>query len=68
MRKAWNHVINLKEEVYAKKRKNILCLEKKEVMKFIQEQTRKGYIQLSKSLQIALVFFVGKKDRKKRMI
>ena len=29
MRKAWNHVINLKERVYAKKRKNILCLEKK---------------------------------------
>ena len=41
---------------------------KKEVRKFIQEQTRKGYIQLSKSLQIAPVFFVGKKDRKKRMI
>ena len=29
MRKAWNHVINLKEEVYAKKRKNIFYLEKK---------------------------------------
>ena len=29
---------------------------------------RKGYIQPSKSPQMALVFFVGKKDRKKRMV
>ena len=29
---------------------------------------RKGYIQSSKSLQTALVFFVGKKDGKKRMV
>ena len=29
---------------------------------------RKGYIRLSKSPQMALVFFVGKKDRKKRMV
>ena len=29
---------------------------------------RKGYIWLSKSLQTVLVFFVGKKDGKKRMV
>ena len=29
---------------------------------------RKGYIQPSKSPQMALVFFVGKKDGKKRMV
>ena len=29
---------------------------------------RKGYIRLSKSPQMAPVFFVGKKDRKKRMV
>ena len=29
---------------------------------------RKGYIRLSKSPQTALVFFVGKKDGKKRMV
>ena len=36
--------------------------------KFIQEQLRKGYIRPSKLPQIALVFFVGKKDGKKRMV
>jgi len=29
---------------------------------------RKGYIRLSKSPQIALVFFVGEKDGKKRIV
>ena len=29
---------------------------------------RKGYIRPSKLLQTALVFFVGKKNRKKRMV
>jgi len=37
--------------------------ERKEVHKFIKEQLRKKYIRLSKSSQIALVFFVGKKDK-----
>jgi len=35
---------------------------------FIKEQLRKGYIRLSKSPQMAPVFFVGKKDGKKRMV
>ena len=35
---------------------------------FVKEQLRKGYIRPSKSLQMALVFFVGKKDGKKRMV
>ena len=34
----------------------------------MKEQLRKGYIQLSKSLQTVPVFFVGKKDGKKRMV
>ena len=42
--------------------------EREEVREFVKEQLRKGYIQLSKSPQIALVFFVGKKDGKKRMV
>ena len=42
--------------------------EREEVHKFILEQLRKGYIRPSKSPQTALVFFVGKKDRKKRMV
>jgi len=39
--------------------------EKEEVCKFISEQLRKEYIRSSKLSQIALVFFVGKKDEKK---
>jgi len=42
--------------------------EREEVREFIQKQTRKGYIQPSKLLQTVLVFFVGKKDKKKRMV
>jgi len=38
------------------------------VHEFIIEQLRKGYIRLSKSPQMALVFFVGKKNGKKRMV
>ena len=42
--------------------------EREEVREFIREQLRKKYIWLSKSLQMAPVFFVGKKDGKKRMV
>jgi len=41
---------------------------REEVREFVKEQLRKGYIRLSKSLQMAPVFFVGKKDGKKRMV
>ena len=42
--------------------------EKEEVREFVEEQLRKGYIHPSKSPQMLPVFFVGKKNRKKRMI
>jgi len=42
--------------------------EREDVREFIREQLRKGYIQPSKSLQMVLVFFIGKKDGKKRMV
>ena len=42
--------------------------EREEVREFIQKQIRKGYIQPLKSLQIVLVFFVEKKNRKKRIV
>jgi len=42
--------------------------EKEEVHEFIQEQLRKEYIRPLKSPQIALVFFIGKKNGKKRMV
>ena len=52
-----------KGKVYPLSRK-----EREEVCKFIKEQLRKGYIRPSKSPQIALVFFIGKKNGKKRMV
>jgi len=42
--------------------------EKEEVREFMEEQLRKGYIRPSKLLQTLLVFFVRKKDEKKRMV
>jgi len=39
-----------------------------EVCKFIEEQLRKEYIRPSNLPQKAPVFFVGKKDSKKRMV
>jgi len=34
----------------------------------MEEQLRKGYIRPSKSPQTSPVFFMGKKDRKKRIV
>jgi len=70
MRKVWDHAIEIKEGFVPKKGKVYLLSreEREEVREFIREQLRKGYIQLSKLLQMALVFFIGKKDRKKRMV
>jgi len=42
--------------------------EREEVHEFIQEQLRKGYIRLLKLPQMAPVFFVEKKDGKKKMV
>jgi len=42
--------------------------EREEMHEFISEQLRKEYIRSSKLLQIVLVFFVGKKDGKKRIV
>ena len=69
-RKVWDHAIDVKEGFVLKKRKvyPLLREEKEEVRKFIEEQLRKEYIQLSKSPQTVPVFFVGKKDGKKRMV
>jgi len=69
-RKPWDHAINLKENFVPKKRRTYLMSrqEKEEVQEFMEEQLRKGYIRPSKLLQISLVFFVGKKNGKKRMV
>jgi len=69
-RKVWNHVIDVKKGFVLRKGKVYLLSreEREEVREFVKEQLRKGYIRLSKSLQMAPVFFVGKKDGKKRMV
>jgi len=70
MRKLWDHAIEVKEGFVLRKGKvyPLLREEREEVREFIKEQLRKGYIRPSKSPQTALVFFVGKKDGKKRMV
>ena len=52
-----------KEKVYLLLRK-----ERKEVCEFILEQLRKRYIRPLKSSQTAPVFFMEKKNRKKRIV
>ena len=70
MRKVWDHTIDVKEGFIPRKGKVYPLLRevREKVREFIKEQLRKGYIRLSKLPQIVLVFFVGKKDRKKRMV
>jgi len=69
-RKVWDHAIDVKKGFVLRKGKvyPLSREEREEVRNFIEEQLRKGYIQLSKSPQTALVFFVEKKDGKKRMV
>ena len=69
-RKAWDHAIDLREGFVLKKGKVYLLLrvEREEVQEFVKDQLRKGYIRPSKSPQMSPVFFVLKKDGKKRMV
>jgi len=69
-RKPWDYMFNLKEDFIPKKGRTYLMSrqEKEEVQEFVEEQLRKGYIRLSKSSQTSPVFFVGKKNGKKRMV
>jgi len=69
-RKLWDHAIDIKEEFIPRKGKMypLSREEREEICEFIAEQLRKEYIRLSKLSQIALVFFIGKKNGKKRMI
>jgi len=69
-RKIWDHTIDLKEIFKLQKRRIYLLSkdERKEVQNFVNDQLRKGYIRLLKSPQISPVFFVGKKDRNKKIV
>ena len=69
-RKIWDHAIDLKKTFKPQKGK-IYPLskdEREEVQKFVDDQLIKGYIKPSKSPQTSPVFFVGKKNGKKRMV
>jgi len=69
-RKIWNHTIDLKK-MFKLQKGRIYPLskdEREEVQKFVGDQLRKGYIRPSKSPQTSPVFFVGKKDGKKRIV
>jgi len=70
IQKIWDHTIDIKEGFMLRKGKVYLLSreEREEVCEFIQEQLRKRYIRLLKLPQMAPVFFVGKKDGKKRMV
>ena len=70
VRKVWDHAIDVKERFVPRKEKvyPLLREEREEVRKFIKEQLRKEYIRLSKLPQTVPVFFVGKKDGKKRIV
>jgi len=70
MRKLWDHAIDVKKGFVLRKGKvyPLSREEREEVREFMKEQLQKRYIQPSKSPQTALVFFVGKKDGKKRMV
>ena len=69
-RKLWDHAIDVKEGFVPRKEKvyPLLREKRKEVREIVKKQLRKGYIQLSKLPQTVPVFFVGKKDGKKRMV
>jgi len=69
-RKLWDYAIDIKERFVPWKGKvyPLSREEREEVKEFVKEQLRKGYIQPLKSPQTAPVFFVGKKDGKKRMV
>jgi len=69
-RKTWDYAIDLREGFVPKKGKIYLLsrVEREEVQEFMKDQLRKGYIRPSKSPQTSPVFFVLKKDRKKRMV
>ena len=70
MRKAWDHTIELKEGFIPKKGKvySLSREEREEVQAFVEDQLKKGYIRPSKSPQTSPVYFVAKKDGKRRMV
>ena len=69
-KKLWDYTIDLKKGFALKKGKVYLLSreEREEVHKFIQIQLKKRYIKPLKLSQMAPVFFIEKKDGKKRIV
>ena len=69
-RKTWDHAIDLREGFMPKKGKiyPLSRVEREEVQEFVKDQLRKRYIRPSKSPQTSPVFFVPKKEGKKRIV
>ena len=69
-RKLWDYAIDTREGFVLRKGKIYLLSREKreEVCEFITEQLRKEYIKPLKLPQTAPVFFIGKKDGKKKMV
>ena len=70
LQKPWDHAIDLKD-TFKPKKGHIIPLspaEQEEVMAFLDDQLKKGYIYPSKSPQMSPVFFIPKKDGKKQMV
>ena len=68
--KPWDHAIDLKD-TFKLKKGHIIPLypaEQEDITAFLDDQLKKGYIRPSKSPQMSLVFFIPKKDGKKRMV
>ena len=70
IRKIWYHIINMKEGFVLRKEKMYLLSreERKEVHEFIDKQLRTKYIRPLNSFQTTLVFFIGKKNSKNRIV
>jgi len=70
MRKIWDHAIDLKKIFVPQKEKIYLLFKDKreKVQNFVKDQLKKGYIRPTKSSQMSLVFFIGKKNKKKRIV
>jgi len=70
MRKIWDYAIDLKKMFVLRKGKiyPLFKDERKKVQNFVEDHLRKGYIRPTKFPQTSPVFFVGKKDGKKRMV
>ena len=59
----------VERKVHTKKRENLFLVQRrKKKSKEVHSETDKEFVWLSKLLQITLVFFVRKKDKKKRIV